>query len=119
LSGEHFCNGDMHMNDPLLALKKMDEILHQARNWDFPSQLSAYSAIMHLVDKLDQYLEEWEIPGQGYLQEHTEKVRWHSGAMFGLDATNGYDAGHHYTAALGSLGILKSNLEQLRRKERI
>ncbi len=101
------------MNDPLLALDKIEEIITAAREWDFSAQVGAYAAAMVLVTDLEAYVEDEDnedVRSRGYVSEKVTFLRWHVGAMFGMDTDNGHDGNKHFRDALGMISIIRPNV---------
>ena len=96
------------MNDPLLALEKIEEILKQMGGWDFPLQLGAYAAVMHLINDLEKEAAgKPEIPS-GLAGDFIVHLKESTGAICGLDVTNNLKTAHHLSRALGACDKLES-----------
>lgn len=95
------------MNDPKLALDRIESILKKAQSWSEPEQLAAYAAIMNLIRDLDEYVRELEFPGSDNASFKLNGIRWHVSAMFGMDIANGHDAGSHCAWAFGDINDLR------------
>jgi len=101
------------MNDPMLAIKQIEEILEEALTWERPGQLAAYSSIMLLLRELREHVGALDSIDTGYAIEKIVGAEWHVGAMFGLDVDNKLPLTAHRVDALGDLGVLRDVLSQV------
>jgi len=98
------------MNDPQLALEKIDELIRAARTTDdLLSRAAVFSAVSILIQRLDDYFEE-KAP---YAGENLERLRFHSAAMLGYDITNGQGIEEHHVWALSAISALNHVLRKL------
>jgi hypothetical protein len=100
------------MENPHKVLDSMERILSDARTWDHPGQLAAFAALKTLIRELEIYVEEYEIPGYGYIHEKLASLNFHVGALYAIDEDNGHDAESHYVWALGDIGTVRQNIPQ-------
>lgn len=98
------------MNDPTLALNKIEDLLRASRRTDEILDLAAvFGAVSPLVRQLNDYFEE----NAEWAGEHVERLRWHSAAMLGYDITNGHNVEQHHAWALAAIGALKQALQRI------
>jgi hypothetical protein len=94
------------MNDPNLTLGKIEELLGASRTLTPDARLGHYAAVMSLIRDLKEYIEDEDhdfFGDRSYAKEKLVSLRWHLGAMFGLDIDNGHSADAHYIWAIGDL----------------
>ena len=98
------------MNDPDLALGKIQEMLGESLQLSPEFRPGYYAAIRTLLRDLEEHLadEDNDISERNYLKEKLVSLRWHVGAMFGFDIDNGHDAQQHRVWALGEIQKLKN-----------
>lgn len=98
------------MNDPKLALDKIEELLSVSRGTDdLFARAAAFGAISILVQSMGAYFEK-HAP---YAVENMERLRFHSAAMLGYEITNGHSIEQHHVLALGALQALSEALRRL------
>lgn len=91
------------MNDPKIALKKIDSLL---TSWSQNQDLEAayYSSIKILLSDISSFCSRHEITG--YAEEKLSTANWHIDAMFGADVDNNHDFSTHLSGALGCISVL-------------
>ena len=101
------------MNDPQLAITKINELLSDSRNVDPSSRPGYYAAVMNLIRELGEHIadKDDDIPERSYLKEKIVTLKWHTGAMFGFDIDNGLSSERHNTSALGVIQILQRTIK--------
>jgi hypothetical protein len=95
------------MNDPKLAIAKIEEILTKSMEWEFSSRLGAYATIMRLIDELSEHAETAENIDKGYCSEKIVALKWHVGAIFGFDIDNGHPVSQHLSWAVSAIQTLR------------
>ncbi len=93
------------MNDPIIALKKIDSLLVLwSKNLELsPSYFAACKSI--LTDLFSKHEDEQL---SGYTGEKLANLNWHINAMFGADIDNGKSFSDHLSFALGECDSLRS-----------
>jgi hypothetical protein len=97
------------MNDPQLALNKLDDLGRAATQASSEGEKAAiFSAVRLLVNDLDEYVPE-------YLGEKLEQIRWSISAILGYDISNGHSHEQHLIWALGAIDTLRRAGQQISR----
>jgi oligoendopeptidase F len=95
------------MNDPVLAIKKLEDLLHIAKSADTEAERAAiYAATQCLSADLKEHFETFD----PYLIENIERARWSICAMVGYDITNDHDISQHASWASSAIDILRRNI---------
>jgi hypothetical protein len=100
------------MENPHKVLDSMERILSDSRSWDRVGQLAAFAALKTLISELEVYVEEYKVPGYGYIHEKLAGLHFHIGALYGVDEDNGHDSQSHHVWALGDIGTVRRNIPQ-------
>ncbi|MFK3641260.1 hypothetical protein [Pseudomonas protegens] len=97
------------MNDPKLAITKIEELMKASRESEnLFEHAAAFAAISVLIDQLDQYFEE-KAP---YAGENVSRLRSHTAAMLGYDITNNHSPDQHYSWSLAAISGLEGTLRR-------
>jgi hypothetical protein len=95
------------MNDPLLVLKKLNELAYEAMTASTEIEKAAlFGAVRAFVNDL-------EAGNPGNLGENIERARWSICAILGYDITNGHDKDQHLSWALAALGALERGFSRV------
>lgn len=100
------------MESPHKILDSMERILSDSRGWDRAGQLAAFATMRLLIRELEEYVEEYEVPGYGYIQEKLASLDFHIGALYGIDVDHGHDAQSHHVWALGDISTVRRNIPE-------
>lgn len=99
------------MNDPLLAVTKLEELIELSKCAATPFEKAAvYAATQALDAQFQENSEEFD----SYALEKVESTRWSICAAVGYDTTNGHSKNDHISWALGAVSTLKDVLARSR-----
>ena len=92
------------------AIASIRQLLAESREWARPQQVAAFAAIKVMLRELEEYLEEEQPPGWGYVGEKLASLTFHTDALFGMNEDNGHDTQSHHVWALGDLDTMERNI---------
>ena len=95
------------------------------RHGDYVAKLAGFAAAAHLIRELQDFLddphtEDAEIPEGDYLSVRMYDLRWHVGAIFGMDPLHGITPGlqltheQHFAEAQEVISLFKEEFSKLR-----
>ena len=98
------------MNDPMLAIRKLKELLKQAAGAESDlAKASTYSAARWLIEDLQAESDKDSLR----LSMEIEEVRWAFGALLGFDIDNGRGVQSFFTQGLGGLQKLEQRFRKV------